>query len=188
MKRIQYIAIYGVLIIGLMGCKKEVADPDSFNPNVLPPLTHEGKNTFGCKVNGEVWGIGAPYTISGPVALDGSYTLSTGRFYLKGTLKTDGGDIFENVRIRANEVYSVGEYNMGISSDQVTGFSDYSENHNCGSYYNIQESPGKIFITYFSISEGIISGVFEMDLVNPSCPGDTIRIREGRFDWRMIVY
>src|ERR1700733_2066445 len=31
-------------------CKKS-APP----PNILPPMTQEGKNTFGCKINGEVW-------------------------------------------------------------------------------------------------------------------------------------
>ena len=75
MKRIRYIAIYGVLIIGLMGCKKEVADPGSSNPNVLPPLTHEGKNTFGCKVNGEVWVAYAPFTVGGAVAITGEFNL-----------------------------------------------------------------------------------------------------------------
>ena len=188
MKRIRYIAIYGGLIISLMGCKKEVADPGSSNPNVLPPLTHEGKNTFGCKVNGEVWVAYAPFTLGGAVAMEGSYTSSTGRFYLKGTRDLEEHNIFENVRIRCLDVNAVGEYNMNVPHDEVIGFLDFNGNHDCTTYYNIESSTGKISITYFSISEGIISGTFEMDLINPSCSGDTVKIREGRFDWRMTVY
>jgi hypothetical protein len=42
-----------------LSCQKEPAPTatpiEIIDYNVLPPITHEGKNTFGCKVNGEVW-------------------------------------------------------------------------------------------------------------------------------------
>jgi len=176
-------------LMSMGSCKKDPVTPSNpHDPNTLPPLTHEGKNTFGCLVNGEVWVAYAPSSIGGTVAMEGSYTTSTGRFYLKGTKKINESNIFENVRIRCLDVYSVGEYNINVPHDQVIGFSDYNGNHNCGTYYNIESSTGTISITYFSISQGIISGTFEMNLINSSCPGDTIRITEGRFDWRMTVY
>ena len=52
-RRVYSLAYYGFLFL-LLGsnthCKKSA--PPS---NILPPVTQEGKNTFGCKVNGEVW-------------------------------------------------------------------------------------------------------------------------------------
>ncbi len=179
--------VIAAFLMSMGSCKKEPSTPsEPYDPNTLPPLTHQGKNTFGCLVNGEVWVAYAPFTVGGAADMDGSYTLSTGRFYLKGTKKTP--EIFEDVVIGTIEVFSTGNYPMYISHEQVIGFSDYKGNHNCGNFYKIIDSPGTISITYFSIPEKIISGTFAMDLVNPSCPGDTIRIREGRFDWRMTVY
>ena len=185
MKRIRYIAIYGVLIIGLMGCKKEVVVSNSSYSNVLPPLTHEGKNTFGCKVNGEVWVAYAPYSISGPIALEGNYDPSTGNFLLEGTLENSSLNRLETIGIGSHNVFNPGFYNVPAEgNDYIAGFLDYKENYNCSRYYYRSVLRNEINITFLSLNKRIISGTFEMDLVNPSCPGDTIRIREGRFDWR----
>jgi hypothetical protein len=42
--------------------------PEAEPENVLPPITQEGANTFGCKVNGEVW---LPYKDGGFISLTG---------------------------------------------------------------------------------------------------------------------
>ncbi len=186
-RKMIFLIVGGVMLCGV-GCKKETTASNSSNLNVLPPLTHEGKNTFGCKVNGEVWVAYAPFTVGGAVSMEGSYTSSTGRFYLKGTRKSNEDNIFENVVINTVDIFSIGDYEMYVPHEQVVGFSEYNGNYDCGNYYKKLDSPERISITYFSINEGVISGTFEMDLVNPSCPGDTIKIREGRFDWRMTVY
>jgi hypothetical protein len=47
-KLIAYIFISFAICI--YGCRKE-----AMKKKELPPITQEGKNTFGCKVNGEVW-------------------------------------------------------------------------------------------------------------------------------------
>jgi hypothetical protein len=39
-----------ILLIANLHCKKSHPPP-----NILPAMTQEGKNTFGCMVNGEVW-------------------------------------------------------------------------------------------------------------------------------------
>ena len=184
MKRIRYIAIYGVLIIGLMGCKKEVADPGSSNPNVLPPLTHEGKNTFGCKVNGEVWVAYAPFTVGGPTSMESIYNSSSGYFQLIGKRVLDEDNVFETIKILCDSVFIQGDYPMRINHLSTRGFTDYKGNYNCSKYYYDTTLISRVDITFFSPSQRIISGTFEMDLVNPSCPGDTVKIREGRFDWR----
>ncbi|GAA0874933.1 hypothetical protein GCM10009118_13410 [Wandonia haliotis] len=184
MKRIQYIAIYGGLIIGLMGCKKEVADPDSSNPNVLPPLTHEGKNTFGCKVNGEVWVAYAPFTVGGPMAMEGNFSDVSGNFNLRGLNKERN----QSIHLWLSGLFDVEVYEIevdGYDINDLRGFRNSSENNGClgEANYN-QDLLRELFIVFLDKNNRIISGTFEMDLVNPSCPGDTVKIREGRFDWR----
>ena len=188
MKRIRYIAIYGVLIIGLMGCKKEVVVSNSSYSNVLPPLTHEGKNTFGCKVNGEVWVAQMPFAVGGAMALEGIYYANTNMMHLVANRKLSSEGKSDQVDILLENLVQTGEYQVLTDDNQMRGFTDYKGNHNCSVYRYNDSLLRRVFITKFSASEGIISGTFEMDLINPSCPGDTIRIREGRFDWRMTVY
>ncbi len=188
MKRIRYIAIYGVLIIGLMGCKKETTASNSSNPNVLPPLTHEGKNTFGCKVNGEVWVAYAPFTVGGTIALEGSYHEDIGVMHLMANRKNNDLHHNESIDLIIEDLFSSGEYILYGNQHTTKGLIDYSGSFNCSKYYIDTNLLRQVDITYFSLAEGIVSGTFEMDLVNPSCTGDTIRIREGRFDWRMTVY
>ncbi|GAA0874929.1 hypothetical protein GCM10009118_13370 [Wandonia haliotis] len=183
MKRIRYIAIYGVLIIGLMGCKKEVANPDSSNLNVLPPLTHEGKNTFGCLVNGEVWVAYAPFTVGGTIALEGSYHSDIGYLHLRGNRKNNDLNHNESINLRIENLFSSGTFTFYTNHHVSRGLVDYSDNFNCSNYYLDTNLIRESTITYFSLQKRIVSGTFEMDLVNPSCPGDTIKIREGRFDW-----
>ncbi|GAA0874934.1 hypothetical protein GCM10009118_13420 [Wandonia haliotis] len=181
MKRIQYIAIYGGLIIGLMGCKKEVADPDSSNPNVLPPLTHEGKNTFGCLVNGEVWVAYVSYAIGGSQSLENQYNNEDSSIHLKALREDDSGNL-ERIDIFVKNILNTGYYQVYTFDNELRGFTDYSGNYNCGLYNYNNELLRSVVVTYLSSSERIMSGTFEMDLINTSCPEDTIRIREGRFD------
>lgn len=51
--------LFALALVALAACKRDVLpeDPpfDPYDYTVLPPATQEGKNTFGCKVNGEVW-------------------------------------------------------------------------------------------------------------------------------------
>src|SRR5690606_28653311 len=124
------------MLSGASSCKKETTEPNSSNPNVLPPLTHEGKNTFGCKVNGEVWVAYAPYSISGPIALEGNYDPSTGNFLLEGTLENSSLNRLETIGIGSHNVFNPGFYNVPAEgNDYIAGFLDYKENYNCSRYY-----------------------------------------------------
>ena len=50
MKNILTILVSVAIILSLASsCKKEKM------PDALPPITTEGKGTFGCKINGEIW-------------------------------------------------------------------------------------------------------------------------------------
>src|SRR5690606_20882206 len=136
------------------------------DPNTLPLPTKEGKNTFGCKVNGKVWVAYAPFTAGGTIALEGNYDAETGSFILEGTQKNNGLNVFETIGIGANEVLSAGYYNTPIEdNDELAGFLDYYENHSCSKYYYRSELLNEIEITYLNPSQRIISGTFQMDLI-----------------------
>jgi hypothetical protein len=172
-----------LLLFGLVACKKDTPN-NPHDPNTLPPLTHEGKNTFGCKVNGEVWVAYMPSTVGGSVALEGTFYQDVGALHLTANRKLDNPNVSDRVDVVLLELHIEGEYEMPTYNNQMRGFTDYLNNHNCSKYYFHDDLLRKVRITYFSNNKRIISGTFEMDLINPSCPGDTIRIREGRFDWR----
>ena len=168
-----------LLLLGLVACKKDTPN-NPHDPNTLPPLTHEGKNTFGCLVNGEVWVAYAPFTVGGAVAITGEFDSGAG--HIEATLRTDTKH--EAVKLFFKDVNSIGTYNFYLVSSTKTGIVYFLNSPNCSIYYHDTTNVGIMNITYFNNSNRIMSGTFQMDLVNPSCPGDTIRIREGRFDWR----
>ena len=55
MKKYYFLLVY--ILLALPSCKKdkEISGGGGQTPQQLPPITTEGKNTFGCLVNGQVW-------------------------------------------------------------------------------------------------------------------------------------
>ena len=165
-------------------------------PSVLPPITQEGKNTFGCLVNGKVWvpffpcygtGINSVEALScniGPLFSDsslpiffsvdaGNYTpdsLSYFSFHQNGTL--------------SDHIYGPGNIIDSILIRYVGGK---------GVYYNYYYPyPGASAPRYFQVTKldtinKIISGVFAFTLyaqVSGNGQGllDSVIVSEGRFD------
>lgn len=164
-------------------CKKDPPIPEPTEP-VMPPLTHQGLNTFGCRVNGKVWVAGVPFSVGGPVKVNTTYHYnSDGLFVVTGTLKNNE-DVYDKVIIRGNEIHEVGYYTMYVPNEDRPGFTNWSKDqYNCSGYLHNIDNPGSINITFLDTSARIISGTFEMDLINhPSCESETLKITEGRFD------
>jgi len=184
-KKHLLVLVIAAFLMSMSSCKKDPVTPsDPYDPNTLPPLTHQGKNTFGCLVNGEVWVAYAPFTVGGTTSLNGSYHANIGGLHLTANRKIDSQNESSQIDLVVLDVFETGEYMLHDANEEQKGFLDYLGNHSCAKYYYRDSLQRRIVITYFSLSKGVMSGTFEMDLVNPSCPGDTVRIREGRFDWR----
>jgi len=154
----------------------------------LPPETHEGKFTFGCKVDGKV------YTASGKggilsfdhvfyslVSTDSSIHIFAGstsstknKFSVSFTIKYTG----------QTGIYIMKTYPyQGIFSDNSNGTIPGSSN----TFTTTDNYMGKINIKYFGgefippYNLGtVLAGTFEMDAVNGE--GKVIHITEGRFD------
>jgi hypothetical protein len=145
-------------------------------PVSLPAATQTGANTFGCKVNGEIWVANgnSPYpSIESP-----SYKVETGNFGFDGwNTKDFEGRVY--VAVSCNNCFGVGVY---------TDMYPYSE-YFLGSIGNIVQGGGHldtsgtsmVEITRFAPEKGIMSGTFEYDLYDKT-HGQKIKITEGRFD------
>lgn len=166
--------IVAITATSLTSCKKS-------KPEVLPEITQEGKNTFGCLIDGQVFlphtsfnnyaRLSASYmappspllSISAPNDKKDGKSLS---FYAKGLTVVEGA------------TYKLGrEGDDGVVSAKCI--------INIGLSYTLFSSstslPGEIHIS--KLTSDIISGTFSYDAVSPD--GKKIEIRDGRFDLRL---
>ena len=150
---------------------------------VLPEATMEGKNTFGCLVNGEVW---LPKGYNGTPNLNLSYDPG----YDNGTVdlrsyriySSESGDS-EYVILYINNISDVGTFHFSDTAHTEVVF--YGRKNSCEyrSRSSTTFNTGNITITRFDLKNQIISGTFEFSLAKPGC--DTIKVTQGRFDMKI---
>lgn len=181
MKHVLYLLAVGLILMAT-DCKKKDIDPcpDHNDPDILPPKTQCGANTFGCLVNGEVW-----------VPEFDKYQMYTQRvhaeygkefFHIQGNKIIEKDTIYESVIIEFNkDITSTGIYPIGeLWSDSTTGrFLRINKGVN---YKTKQKNSGELHITKFDRENFIISGTFWFTAVNQF--GDTVKVTDGRFDVR----
>lgn len=173
------------LLLSTESCSKNKGD------NELPPLTFEGKNTIGCKINGEPWvpkGIFAPGVTNYPTR--GGYYVDPFYPNVHILLKTYDpvGEIELFCRNYSGSRYiSPGKYYFNKKTQPING---YYEKHSYGIYY----TNGKEYITD-SLHNGwidilksdsinkIISGKFEFTCFNIT-DNKSYVITDGRFDYK----
>ena len=168
------------LILFISACKKEVTE--------LPPDTQTGANTFGAKVNGQLW---APQGFGSLPAND----------ILEARLQF-GNTVYINAR---NFSSSPNETEFEIFLTNITGPGTYQLNTTVGhpsssanyGYYvkrNITPqnewmtsatSTGTVTITRFDIVNFIISGTFQFNALNLYNTPEPMTVTEGRFDVKM---
>lgn len=151
----------------------------------LPAITTEGKNTFGCKVNGEVFrNFGSNFYFRDLKVRRNSAALGDFSLHASQTTRMHGGE---------SEITSIDFYSIFTTEGEhpFTEASMYSDpSIFCHPNNNVFErdtaSPASLNILRLDTVNFIIAGTFEFVLTHPECPGDTIRITEGRFDvkWR----
>lgn len=134
----------------------------------LPPITTEGKNTFGCLVNGEVWlpkgGINNPKL---NVSLSNS-----GEFELQAFRDADRETI---------QLYFIDCCDENLNSE-INSFPFSAAAANLGDcFFETDSSAGHFEILEYSPRDFIMAGTFEFT-IEDEC--DTIRVTEGRFDVR----
>lgn len=167
--------IYTALIILLAGCESCEDDPQPTELEKLPPATQEGKNTFGCLVNGKAWIT--------RTSTDATAFYQEGVFAIGATNDKNTENIFISIY---DENLSEGEYHLpndnGENTIQDVAGLNQSKTTKCR-FETMSDYTGTVQITHLDQSQGswIVSGTFEFEAYSPEC--DTIiKVTDGRFD------
>lgn len=163
------ILLLGLLLTGCHWLRKQDPEPE------LPPATREGKNRFGCRMNGKAW---VPRTSGfnpqfAPLAWEYSDSFGdNGFFRASATRKTDG--IFQGITIGGTNIHREGIYTLKDSAG-----ANFINMHTDCEYRSIA---GELQITKLDKPQRIIAGTFHFTCAAPDC--DTVRLTDGRFDFR----
>jgi hypothetical protein len=189
MKKVFLIIFLGIFLSQCNWFKKK--DPAPTDPIAqLPPITQEGKNTFGCLVNEEAFvpkGQPNMFTSNFDVVIDPNN--------LGGTIGITGIRYIRDKEWRVIDVgidsvkkYGINKYKIHckvISANTFGGgayFYDYQlgKEYLCG--YNATILNASLNLTRYDLQSGIVSGTFEFTLAKPN---DTIKVTNGRFDKKL---
>ncbi len=171
-----YIALLVILFfLTAAACNK---DDDTSPADQLPPITMEGKGTFACLINGEVWKWKGRNPWNGFPNLDTSYWDPLNIFLIKAAKEINvAGEIkIQSMTLSSNPdtigIYTL-QFNQGI-------FVDYSQiNVDCKAYELDTLQTHKLEILKLDKVNRIVSGTFEFTAFN-QC--DTLIVTNGRFD------
>lgn len=175
------IAFLFLITIFNSACKKS-----SPPPAVLPAITQEGKNTVGFTINGEVWipyakcgfgnnpcgEISARYSspLAPPDGIDFQFARTNGNKRSSLTISSSG--FGETITTIGEKIDSVG---ISFDSEESTGNDGYYLGSRPGSSF---------FVTKIDHQNQIISGTFDLILLEQNGSGNEIRLQDGRFDFR----
>jgi hypothetical protein len=138
----------------------------------------EGKNTFGCLVNGKIW---LPKTQRlGQPSAHADYT--SGNFLSFGASNEDSELYF----IIYNPISVNNKYFLTDTARARAFYGTGKDISHCV-YEDYNVVNGFLVFKKFDIQNGIVSGTFEFTTYNPDC-GDTIKVTDGRFDIGDLTY
>jgi hypothetical protein len=143
-------------------------------PDTLPPATQEGKNTFGCLVNGKVWLPGGSVN-----CLEAQYY--HGMFMVGSSKQVK--DRIQSINWAYKPIYGPGTYyfKYTIAGSPGAGFIDYSDTTNWKST-DKDSLYTYVTVTRLDSIKRIISGTFRLRFTPPG--NDTLDITNGRFDMK----
>ncbi len=168
MKQLLFL-LFGVFLF--TSCCKKDKDNDTTPVDVLPPITQEGKNTFGCLVDGKVWIPKASFPNS---SLTSSYQSNV--FLLSAYRNIDSTSYSINY---SGYFFQQGNYHF----DNILHGMTYTINSPSQfSIFNTDSSfNGNISILKLDTVNGIIAATFYFDAID-TVTNEIVHITEGRFD------
>lgn len=167
------------MLLSFEGCKKDVDE--------LPPASQDGTNTFGAKLNGQLWvpqGFGVAPTASileARFADGGSSVVINARNFGSSPTETE----FE---IYLKNISGTGSFLLNQTTDNYPG-----QSASYGYYIERRFTPkdewitgtsygGSVQVTKFDVANKIISGTFEFKAANTANASQFITVTDGRFD------
>ncbi len=172
-----------ILAFSVTACKKPQVEPENDSIE-LPPKTQEGKHTFGCRIDGEVFVAGLDNANPlGAIPIAVVYNPDSKYLAVGGKRKLDNGSI-ERVSVKIYASEGVGLYEMYFTSEGYIGYNGIGSSIPCD-YYHDLENKGSVTVTHLDTIKNTVSGTFAMELINPDCSEkQTMSITDGRFDVR----
>jgi len=162
--------------LNLLSCEK-------INPITLPAATQNGSNTMGADINNVPW-VPGPYSLGVGVRADYGFSLF-GIFALTANLVNHST---KSMVFNVYDFNGVGKY--ALISSPMFGLPINGASFSMGTqlfpltYITDSLHQGIVTVTHFDPSKKIVSGTFEMTLVNENDALDTIKITRGRFDFK----
>ncbi len=179
MKKIFILFAFSFLFAA--SCGKDI--PPEPEP-ILPPLTTEGKGTFGCYLNGEPWV--AKWFLTppgGPKYLECTYSERRNQLRVDALFKTE--TIYQLFTLgylgpTENSFNSYPEFDSKIR--------DFNSDLGCYSYYLYISDNNKFEseLIKFDLENHVAAGTFSMKLIGDNC-FDTLNILDGRFDIKFKI-
>jgi len=177
MKRVAGILICIMSIISV-SCKKETAE--------LPPATQTGANTFGCRVDGQLWGpSGFGFASTAPI-LEGNYF--DGRTIIIHARNFYSSPTESEFEIHLMNVVTPGVYLLNTTSQkypyQAGNYAYYVVRKFIPSneWMTNSQYTGQVEITKTDTVNRIVSGTFQFQAINLYNTPQPVTITEGRFD------
>jgi Family of unknown function (DUF6252) len=162
------------LTVSLFTCKQT---------DVLPQATQEGKNTFGCLIDGKSYVPDGGGSFSGIKPVNGGFTVGYNANSLVMYIQVYSKD-GKRIQIYVNN-YVIGRYLLD-SDTQTKPVSLNPKNYgryissSSEEYVTSSKYTGQITILKSDTTTGIISGNFDFRAVTST--GATVNITDGRFD------
>ena len=157
--------------------------------DILPAATEEGKNTFGCKINGKSWvpdgygsGFGRIKGIQGGIlmiALNNSNAFQNGLFIT--TISKDGQalDLYlDDLRIGVHQLNEITSPKPNALRPRNYGF--YESSQGGPVYITSNRFVGSITLTKADTLTGVVAGTFSFSA--SSTNGTSVNVTDGRFD------
>jgi len=166
-----------ILILACFSCNKEISE--------LPPATQSGANTFGCKIDGKLWGPSGFGIIPTAAPLEARYMadhnlIINARNFSSSPTETE-------IELFIKNASEPGTYSLNTTVSYPTFAASY------GYYVHRKFSPdnewmssdqytGSIMLTKIDTVNLIVSGTFEFHAINLYNSPQPINVTEGRFD------
>lgn len=170
-----------IMVLLLVGCKKEIDE--------LPAPTQTGEDTFGAKINGELWGpLGFGIVPTAPT-LEAFYD---GRSRLTINARNFGSSPNESeMEIYLNNVTGPGTYQLNKTTSTLpnasANYAYYVERRITpkDEWMTNAQYPGTVTITRLDAANKIVAGTFEFKAINTGSELKPLTVTEGRFDIKL---
>lgn len=162
----------------LASCKKSVDE--------LPAASQSGTNTFGLKLNGELW-VPQKFGVAATAPILEARITGLGGIFINAR-DFSSSPTEEEFEIHLMNVTTPGNYELNVNTDiypsQSGSYAYYVKRriYPLNEWITGSQHTGSVMITKFDTANKIISGTFAFRAGSKDSTGSAIDVTEGRFD------